>query len=70
MRQETVGQVRLPWCWRVRPQVLPLPWGLAVRTWEPGWVALTFQVARTFAGEGMFSVAVQLLEPVTETSRL
>ncbi len=34
--QETVGQVQLPLCWMVTPQLLPLPLGLAVSTWALG----------------------------------
>ncbi|GAA1015334.1 hypothetical protein Aple_049570 [Acrocarpospora pleiomorpha] len=34
--QETVGQVELPLRWMVTPQLLPLPLGLAVRTWALG----------------------------------
>ena len=34
--QEAVGQVVLPFFWMVRPQLLPLPLGLAVRTWALG----------------------------------
>jgi hypothetical protein len=30
--QVTVGQVRLPLCWMVTPQLLPLPLGFAVST--------------------------------------
>jgi hypothetical protein len=34
--QETVGQVQLPFAWMVAPQLFPLPFGLAVRTWALG----------------------------------
>lgn len=34
--QETVGQVQLPLCWIVTPQLSPLPLGLATSTWELG----------------------------------
>ena len=68
--QDTVGQVQLPFGWIVTPKVLPLPFGLAVSTWELGKLALVFQVESTFAGEGTFMVTVQLLDPVTETLRL
>jgi hypothetical protein len=34
--QETVGQVQVPLVWTVTPQVLPLPFGLATRTWALG----------------------------------
>src|SRR5689334_571556 len=34
--QETVGQVWLPLCWMVTPQLLPLPLGLATRVWALG----------------------------------
>src|SRR5690606_16838834 len=68
--QETVGQVQLPLCWMVTPQLLPLPFGLAVRTCWLGQLALMFQVAMIRAGDGTFIVTVQLLEPLTETFRL
>ncbi|GHE64638.1 hypothetical protein GCM10018782_43420 [Streptomyces griseoaurantiacus] len=34
--QVTVGQVQLPLVWMVTPQLLPLPFGLAVSTCELG----------------------------------
>src|SRR4051794_6543899 len=64
-RQETVGQVQLPLCWMVTPQLLPLPLGLATSCWAVGKLVLTFQVDRTLAGDGMFIVTVQVLEPET-----
>lgn len=67
--QETVGQVQLPLCWMVTPQLLPLPLGVAVSTWALGQVALMFQVAMIFAGDGTFIVTVQLFEPDTATLR-
>ena len=42
--QETVGQVHWPSGEIVRPQLLPLPLGVAERTYWLGYVALTFQV--------------------------
>ncbi|KOX40154.1 hypothetical protein ADL09_32855, partial [Streptomyces sp. NRRL F-7442] len=65
--QDTVGQVQLPLAWMVAPQVLPLPFGLAVSVWALGYVALTFQVDITFAGDGTFIVTVQSDAPLTET---
>ena len=67
--QETVGQVQLPLCWMVTPQLLPLPLGVAVSTWALGQVSLMFQVAMIFAGDGTFIVTVQLFEPDTATLR-
>ena len=54
----------------MKPQLLPLPLGVAFITYSLGKVALTFQVEYTTAGATMFTVTVQLLEPVTVTLRL
>ncbi len=54
----------------MKPQLLPLPLGVAFITYSLGQVALTFQVEYTTAGDTMFTVTVQLLEPLTETLRL
>ena len=68
--QEKVGQVVEPFFWMVRPQLLPLPLGVATITYWLGQVALTFQVALICSGAGTFIVTVQLFEPDTETLRL
>ena len=68
--QETDGHVHWPLGETVKPQLLPLPLGVAFMTYWLGQVAVTFQVEYTTAGAAMFTVTVQLLEPVTETLRL
>ena len=54
----------------MKPQLLPLPLGVAFITYSLGQVALTFQVEYTTAGDVMVTVTVHVLEPVTETLRL
>src|SRR5262249_35009500 len=68
--QETEGQVHCPLGETVKPQLFPLPFGLAFITYWLGQVALTLKVEYTTAGETMFTVTVQVLEPVTATLRL
>jgi hypothetical protein len=68
--QETDGHVHWPLGETVKPQLLPLPLGVAFITYWLGQVAVTFRVEYTTAGATMFTVTVQLLEPVTETLRL
>ena len=70
MLQETEGQVHVPLVVTVKPQLLPLPLGVAFITYWLGQVALTFQVEATTDGAAMFTVTVQVLEPVTATLRL
>jgi len=54
----------------VKPQLLPLPLGVAFITYWLGQVALTFQVEATTDGAAMLTVTVQVLEPLTATLRL
>jgi hypothetical protein len=70
VEQETAGQVVVPFVDTVKPQLLPLPFGVATITYWLGQVALTFHVEWTTDGATMSTVTVQVLEPVTATLRL
>ena len=60
MLQETEGQAEVPLVVTVKPQLLPLPFGLAVITYWLGQLALTFHVEWTTDGATMFTVTVQV----------
>src|SRR3954454_13401447 len=68
--QLTLGQFQFPFAMMVTPQLLPLPLGVATRTWLLGHVPLMFQVALIRAGLGTVMVTVHELEPLPETFRL